>query len=107
LAVHLQLSLQATVDQYCRRVGDKLSLREINRGPFRHDCIFLKEENGKRTCSIYPVRPLQCRTWPFWHGNLDTQKEWDVAAVRCPGMNTGRDYSVREIEGLRDATDWP
>ena len=37
-----------------------------------YDCVFLKEdpERGRKTCSIYPVRPLQCRTWPFWPENL-------------------------------------
>ena len=24
----------------------------------------------RKSCSIYGVRPLQCRTWPFWPENL-------------------------------------
>jgi len=27
-------------------------------------CIFF--DDIKKQCSIYPVRPLQCRTFPFW-----------------------------------------
>ena len=28
-------------------------------------CVFLKYENGLPTCSIYPVRPMRCRLYPF------------------------------------------
>jgi Fe-S-cluster containining protein len=58
-------------------------------------------------CGIYPVRPLQCRTWPFWDGNLASAENWNAAAKRCPGMNRGRRFGKAEIEALRDATDWP
>lgn len=107
LAEFFRLDLQETVDRYCRIVGDRISLRErINlRGD--HDCIFLRETNGKRTCAIYEVRPLQCRTWPFWAGNLAGKDVWDVAAQRCPGMNKGKHYSAKEIEVLRNAQEWP
>lgn len=36
--------------------------------PFR--CPFLKDKNGKTYCSIYKVRPLNCRKYPR------TEKEW-------------------------------
>jgi len=93
-----------------------------------YDCIFLKEidppaqpasKQGKlesaevlpmkrRGCSIYPVRPLQCRTWPFWHGNLASRQAWDLASKKCPGMDRGkREFSQIQIEELRDARDWP
>ena len=36
--------------------------------PFR--CPFLKEKNGKTYCSVYKVRPLNCRKYPR------TEKEW-------------------------------
>ena len=56
----------------------------------------------------YPVRPLQCRTWPFWDTNLASQSAWDRAARRCHGMNHGRrTFSREEMEALRDADDWP
>ena len=107
LAEFLKLSLQETVDRYCRLVGDRISLRERIALNGEHDCIFLQESGGKRICSIYPVRPLQCRTWPFWPGNLSGEEAWNVAAQRCPGMNKGHFHSAQEIEKLRDAEDWP
>jgi hypothetical protein len=79
-----------------RRVGVRYSLTERSNG----DCIFLKNVDGKRICSIYPVRPIQCRTWPFWDINIFDRESWDDSAevTPCPGMNHGRHYTVDEIE---------
>jgi uncharacterized protein len=118
LAEFLGLSPEEVVERYCRKVGGRFSLNERRLGPQRNDCIFLKEvpaepHNGdqvvqsRRICEIYPVRPLQCRTWPFWKENLATRRAWDHAARRCPGMNSGPVRSVEQIEQLRDATEWP
>lgn len=120
IAAHLKLTPREVVEQYCRQVNGRYSLRERrNRGKF--DCIFLTDQTVKRTpdgadreiettvrtCAIYPVRPLQCRTWPFWKSNLETPQTWDAANQRCPGMNQGRKFSQKEIERIRDAADWP
>lgn len=86
--------------EHLRRVGFKHSLTEDKRNG---DCCFLKRENGKRICSIYPVRPLQCRTWPFWDLNLDTQHDWEEASLGCPGMNAGTPYDFVQIEIRRTA----
>ena len=80
-----------------RRVGLHYSLTERPDG----DCIFLKRQGGQATCSIYPVRPKQCRTWPFWNENLKSPDGWNRAAANCPGMNVGREYDFAAIEELR------
>ncbi len=121
LAEHLGMDVAGVLKKYCRRVGGRISLKErINRGS--HDCIFLEEiESGrfderagrevrymKRICSIYEVRPLQCRTWPFWPENLADEKAWKLASIKCPGMNRpGRGFALKQIEQIRDAEDWP
>jgi Fe-S-cluster containining protein len=120
LAAYLKLSVPDTIERYCRRIGSRLSLNEIRNPRGEYDCIFLKEEwasvahgddvvvHTKRSCRIYPVRPLQCRTWPFWDGNLASSEIWEHSAQRCHGMNRGsRVFSREEIEALRDAEQWP
>jgi Fe-S-cluster containining protein len=51
-------------------------------------------------CTVYRVRPVQCRAWPFWLENLD---EWvwheEIASI-CPGVNRGRLYTKEEIEKI-------
>jgi Fe-S-cluster containining protein len=55
-------------------------------------CVFY--QNG---CSIYPVRPVQCRTFPFWSDLLKSPRAWNKAAKKCPGMNQGRVWGEKAI----------
>jgi len=120
LAEHLKIPRKQVIERYCRKVEGKYSLKEHRNAQGLYDCTFLKEVkvasegNGdqvvhtKRICTVYPVRPLQCRTWPFWSENLASPDRWNRSAVRCPGMNRGgRTFTREQIEALRDAKDWP
>jgi Fe-S-cluster containining protein len=108
LAEHLNITTDQVIEKYCRKIGNRVSLQERRTAQGNYDCIFLHEqpETKKRTCTVYPVRPLQCRTWPFWDGNLASHENWQRAARRCPGMDKGRQYSLKQIESLRTAEDW-
>jgi Fe-S-cluster containining protein len=70
------------------------SLREMDNG----DCCLLRE--GK--CTIYAVRPMQCRTWPWWPSNLSSPAAWRDTGRRCPGVGRGRTWSLTEIARQRD-----
>jgi Fe-S-cluster containining protein len=76
--------------QFVRQVGDRYSLIEKPGG----DCIFWDKNAG---CTVYPARPLQCRTWPFWPENVETKADWDYVRQICPGSGHGRVFSVDEI----------
>lgn len=92
-----------TLDKdHLRRVGFRYSLTEKPDG----DCIFLKREDGKAMCSIYPVRPLQCRTWPFWSEVVRTPDSWARVAKKCPGMNHGAHNDFVQIETTRTQREW-
>ncbi|MCX7700095.1 MAG: YkgJ family cysteine cluster protein [Gemmataceae bacterium] len=67
-----------------------LSLREKPNG----DCVFWDREAG---CTIYEVRPRQCRTWPFWESNVKTPAAWARTKVVCPGAGTGELIPAEEI----------
>lgn len=88
--------------EHLRRVGRRHSLTELRNG----DCCFLKTDGEKRTCGIYPVRPLQCRTWPFWDANLKSDRTWAEASMVCPGMNNGEHRDLMQIEIRRNARRW-
>ena len=83
-----------TVEQFAarfvRRVGDRYSLIEKPGG----DCIFWDKHAG---CTVYPARPVQCQTWPFWPENVETPDDWDHVREICPGSGHGRLYTVDEI----------
>ncbi|MGC9325314.1 MAG: YkgJ family cysteine cluster protein [Desulfomonilia bacterium] len=88
IADFLLISRQVFMERCLYPVGERFSIRETE--DFR--CIFY--ENG---CAIYPVRPLQCRTFPFWAQNLRSPRAWDETRLRCPGIGKGYRYSKSEI----------
>ncbi len=98
-AEYLKISPKTFREKFVRRVGVRMSLLEH---PKTKDCIFLADLGaGRRGCVIYPVRPLQCRTWPFWAENLSTPLAWKKAGVKCPGINQGPLWSLEQIERQR------
>jgi Fe-S-cluster containining protein len=83
-----------TVDEFAarfvRQVHGRYSLIEKPGG----DCIFWDKQAG---CTVYPARPVQCQTWPFWPENVQTPEDWDHTREVCPGSGRGRLYTVDEI----------
>jgi Fe-S-cluster containining protein len=83
--------------KHLRRVGLRYSLTEKPGG----DCIFLNRKADGTGCLIHAVRPLQCRTWPFWNQNLRSAVAWNTANKKCPGMNRGKHHDLSRVEALR------
>jgi len=103
IADFLRESVEQVGSKYLRYVGLR---RTIIEQPATKDCIFAKKLDGKKKCAIYPVRPNQCRTWPFWPDNLKSENTWNRAAGKCPGINRGRLYSFEEIEKIKRQKRW-
>jgi hypothetical protein len=91
MAKHLNMSEKNFCKEYVRKVGRRQSLVEQKKS---HDCVFLKD--GK--CTIYEVRPTQCRTWPFWTSNIASPADWSLAGMRCVGINRGKLFTPEEIQ---------
>ena len=88
--------------KHVRKVGRRYSLVER---PDNRDCIYLEPDgDGHIGCRIYAVRPVQCRTWPFWTINLMTPESWADAGLRCPGINRGKPVNFDEIEARHHGT---
>lgn len=104
IAAHLGLSVNEFLKRYTHRVMGRWSLNE-QRSEQGYDCIFLRrDEAGKALCSIYQVRPTQCRTWPFWDSNLRSPAAWQRTQRTCPGSGHGKMYPIEQIRILRDNT---
>ncbi len=90
-------------DDQLRQVGSRYSLTERANG----DCVYLEHlPNGQRVCGVYPVRPLQCRTWPFWNSNLASRESWRQAGRMCPGVDRGQLHGLDDIEQQRTKKRW-
>lgn len=88
----LKISKAHFRNQYTRTVNGALSLKEMHGS---YDCIFFKD----RKCMIYQARPIQCRTFPFWRSNLESEASLIDATMNCPGVQVDSPIiSLEEIE---------
>ncbi len=95
LAAHVGLSEEEFQRRHTRRVGYGLSLPEKPGG----DCEFLERlADGTSRCTVHPVRPVQCRTWPFWKSNLRSPEAWARVAADCPGIGHGPVHPLPVID---------
>jgi Fe-S-cluster containining protein len=90
LAAYRGESAEETRSLYTRRTARGRTLREKANG----DCVFYHKEAG---CTVYPVRPRQCRTWPFWESNVATPASWEHTCSVCPGSGRGELIPAEEI----------
>jgi Fe-S-cluster containining protein len=95
IARHLGISAGELKHKFLRRVGLRRTIIEDIR---TRNCIFLREGREGRICAIYPVRPRQCRNWPFWPSNLASPDGWNTAARKCPGINRGQIHTPEQIQ---------
>lgn len=104
----LNINAESFIKKYCRWVElsdgyEYLSLMETK----SYDCIFWNEG-----CSIYEVRPLQCRTFPFWTNALSSLNAWDIMTAGCKAkikIHSKEQVSERRENGQNIAkkTDYP
>src|SRR5207302_11063965 len=90
IAAHRGEAVEMAEMLYTYRTAQGRSLRE----KANNDCIFYDCKEG---CTIYPVRPRQCRTWPFWESNVSTPDAWRRTCDVCPGSGQGELISAEEI----------
>lgn len=85
------------------RMGNCNECGECCRLPYT--CPFLKEENGQTLCSIYSLRPLNCRKYPrtdsecitretcgfrFANNDNDSVSDWVTEKIRKLFLNVFR-----------------
>jgi len=90
---HTRFALQDFLRAYVKKVdsgtGFWLSLREKS----NNDCILW----GGDGCTVYHARPIQCSTYPFWQGILDSGAAWSSESHDCPGIGKGQLIPAPEI----------
>jgi Fe-S-cluster containining protein len=88
IAEYLSLQVPFFIEKYLYPIKTEYSIKEHADG----QCFFYK--NG---CTIYPVRPHQCKTFPFWFENLRSLKKWKRISKECPGIGCGSLHSKEQI----------
>ena len=90
IAAFLKLDPEEVRALHTKRASRGRSIREKANG----DCIYFEQGQG---CTIYEVRPAQCRTWLFWESNLRTPEDWEETERSCPGSGEGTLIPLEEI----------
>jgi Fe-S-cluster containining protein len=76
----LALAVDTFIADYLVKIHNRYSLRDLKIDG-QHDCILL--DSRTKRCSVYDVRPEQCRKYPFW----DCFKNNPRGAINeCPGV---------------------
>jgi len=88
-AEYLSMQYQEFIDHFTRQIDDELALMDGE----NEACVFL----DKHSCLIYPKRPQQCRTFPFWQQNMKSEKNWEFTKKVCPGLGRGKRLSASQI----------
>jgi len=95
LAGHAGLDVEAWLERDTRKTFDGryvLKSREED-----GVCIHLNEQ---KQCSIYEVRPQQCKAFPWWGENLATPAAWGTTKTACPGIDA-KDAIVVDGQTIR------
>ncbi len=79
----LNISFEDFCLRYVKKVGMRFSFIEqaCTNKEDGIKCVFFDEV--KKQCSIYPVRPMQCKTFPFWNAYKRDNRE---VMKRCIGV---------------------
>jgi hypothetical protein len=88
IALYLGIAPELLIETRLYPFKDSYSVREDALG----SCVFYNQG-----CGIYPVRPRQCASYPFWFSNLRSAARWRALRGECPGIDQGRLYSKEEI----------
>ncbi len=79
IAAYVHTDPKTFVENYCQISGEKTVLAQAE----NMYCIF-----WDGLCTIHPVKPHMCRTWPFIESVLIDIKNWFIMASLCPGIRT-------------------
>ena len=81
IAEYVGMTPRAFERKYVYRTARRMRFRV----PAAGTCPFL-EDTG---CSVHPVKPVQCRIFPFWPELVESRREWKKTARYCPGIGKG------------------
>lgn len=103
IAKHIGIDVPAFHSQYTddRLNSENRPFKSIKQHENKKQCTFL--EGNK--CTIYEVRPTQCRTYPFWPQNMIGPAEWIAEAHLCEGIQVTK--SLESADAIRPFSNSP
>ena len=81
MALYLNVPVISFIEKYLYPFGGNYSIKEEENGR----CLLYRDG-----CRIYPVRPFQCKTFPFWFDILRSRKKWAKISTTSAIMGPAR-----------------
>ncbi len=81
LSLHLKISVEDLKIRFLNKIAYKYSIKEVKLASNNYACCFFNLD--KKQCSVYDVRPNQCRTFPFWDYFKENEEE---VYKECPAI---------------------
>lgn len=91
LSAFLKLSVDHFEQTYLKLEPEGLWSIHIEPGK---PCPFLDEQER---CTVQPVKPWQCRAYPFWPEVVETAQSWEEEAACCEGIGRGKRHSPEDV----------
>ena len=88
MAAYLKVGVPDFMKKFTEKADGFVSIMSRPNGT----CVFYQDG-----CTIYPVRPIQCRTFPFWSDVVKSPHRWQEQAKKCKGMNKGKIWDVETV----------
>jgi Fe-S-cluster containining protein len=85
-AEHIAKSTAHPITEFATRTEKTPYVYEMKKTTTDGKCVFLKNTR----CTIYPLRPLICRFYPFELKTSQSGKYQFLFTKECPGINQGR-----------------
>jgi Fe-S-cluster containining protein len=86
-AKEIQKQTNLNINEYCFEITTQQPYKFEMKKPHNEKCFFLKQDG----CSIYDVRPMICRFYPFELKFDEKQQKYVFAATaECPALNQGK-----------------
>ena len=80
IAHYLEVDKQTFINEYLLKIRYRFTLKEV---AYKDGFTCLFFDTIHKRCSIYPVRPSQCKTFPFWD---HFKKNINEVIKECPGI---------------------
>jgi Fe-S-cluster containining protein len=99
ISAYLNLDRAVFEQRYVYRTKNRVRLTI----PRTHWCHFLTPTG----CTIHAVKPIQCRTFPYWPEHVSNRSSWKDLREYCPGIGVGPLVEIRTVretaQSYRDA----
>jgi len=79
IAAHIRTDIDTFIENYCQSSGGKWMIAQAG----DMYCVF-----WDGLCTIHPVKPRMCKTWPFIESILVDTNNWYIMSSLCPGIRT-------------------